>query len=83
MNETEIEKYQQLIKKANMELDTLTFEEKEELYNSYDVQLTKATQLQKKFKKLAKSVDTAIIELEIERFLETGEIGDAQDVEYN
>lgn len=83
MNETQTKKYNKLISNANMKLDTLTFEEKEELYKLYNKEENRTTKLQKEFEKLAKDVENAIIELQVLQFLETGEIGDAQDVEYN
>ena len=97
MNKQQIEKHQKLIDKADDMLDGLTYEEQEILYkmcsetedrlDKIESQLSttdkKHQKLKKEFKKLANEVDDAIIELQVEHFLTTNEIGDAQDVEYN
>lgn len=84
MTKEQIKKYQTLIKKADQRMENLTFEEIEELYKEFDKDEKRATQLQKEFRKLAKEVETAMIELEVLEFLEDGHNNpNAQDVEYN
>ena len=84
MEETETEKYKKLIERANIELNEREYDQQDTLYKRYDQEETKAKDLQKKFKKLSKDVDDAIIELQVLEFLECGSNNpEARDVEYN
>lgn len=67
MTAEENTKYNKLIERADNDIDSLTFEERELLQNTTE---SKISFLQKKFRKLARDVDDAVIELQVLQFLE-------------
>lgn len=84
MTKDQIKKYQDLIERADQKMDNLTFEGMEELYREFDKDEKRSIKLQKEFKRLAKEVETAIIELQVLDFLDEGHNNpNAQDVEYD
>ena len=84
MTKMQIEKYTKLIKMADEKMENLPFEETEELYKEFDKSGKRLPTLHAEYKKLAKEVETAIIELQVLEFLEEGHNNpNAQDVEYN
>lgn len=83
MTKTQTKKYTELIKKVDLLTENLSFDENEELYKELDKTEQRLPKLQNEYRKLAKEVETAIIELQVLDFLEDGHNNpDAQDVEY-
>jgi hypothetical protein len=84
MTEEELIKYQNLIERGNIEIDELTFDDRELIYQGIDNEELRMKKVQKGLKKLAKELEESMIDLRVLDFLENGHNNpEAQDVEYN
>jgi hypothetical protein len=84
MTDEEMTKYQNLIERGNVEIDALTFHDRELIYRGIDNEELRMKKVQKGLKKLANKLEESMIELRVLDFLENGHNNpEAQDVEYN